>query len=475
MEMKQLNLVALSFAFITILIYAWRILNWMWLRPKRLERCLKQQGLAGNSYRLLHGDLKEMFMMIKEASSRPISISDDIVQRIAPFQYHSIKKYGKSSFIWMGPKPRVNIMEPELIRDVLSMHTVFRKPRVHALVKLLVSGLLFLDGEKWAKHRKIINPAFRLEKLKNMLPAFHLSCSDMISKWEGKLSTEGSCELDVWPYLQNLTGDAISRTAFGSNYEEGRMIFELQREQAQLLVQFSESAFIPGWRFLPTKSNKRMKQIRKEVNALLWGIIDKRGKAMKAGETLNDDLLVLLLWTMVLLSKHPNWQARAREEVLHVFGNNKPEGDGLNHLKIVMMILHEVLRLYPPVPLLARTVYEDIQVGDMYLPAGVDVSLPTILVHHDHEIWGEDAREFNPERFSQGVLKATKSPVSFFPFGWGSRLCIGQNFAILEAKMVLAMILQRFSFSLSPSYSHAPCSLVTLKPQYGAHLILHGI
>lgn len=81
-----------------------------------------------------------------------------------------------------------------------------------------------------------------------MLPAFHLSCSDMISKWEGKLSTVGSCELDVWPYLQNLTGDAISRTAFGSNYEEGRMIFELQREQAQLLVQFSESAFIPGWR-----------------------------------------------------------------------------------------------------------------------------------------------------------------------------------------------------------------------------------
>ncbi|RVW12124.1 Cytochrome P450 CYP72A219 [Vitis vinifera] len=424
------------------------------VEAERLERCLKQQGLAGNSYRLLHGDFKEMFMMIKEASSRPISISDDIVQRIAPFHYHSIKKYGKSSFIWMGPKPRVNIMEPELIRDVLSMHTVFRKPRVHALVKLLVSGLLFLDGEKWAKHRKIINPAFRLEKVKNMLPAFHLSCSDMISKWEGKLSTVG------------------------------------HREQAQLLVQFSESAFIPGW----------------------------RGKAMKAGETLNDDLLgillesnfkeiqehendknvamsikdvieecklfyfagqettsVLLLWTMVLLSKHPNWQARAREEVLHVFGNNKPEGDGLNHLKIVMMILHEVLRLYPPVPLLARTVYEDIQVGDMYLPAGVDVSLPTILVHHDHEIWGEDVREFNPERFSQGVLKATKVQFHSSPLVGVLDYALDKNFAILEAKMVLAMILQRFSFSFSPSYSHAPCSLVTLKPQYGAHLILHGI
>ena len=66
----------------------------------------------------------------------------------------------------MGLKPRVNIMEPELIRDVLSMHTVFRKPRVHALGKQPASGLFFLEGEKWAKHRKIINPAFRLEKLK---------------------------------------------------------------------------------------------------------------------------------------------------------------------------------------------------------------------------------------------------------------------------------------------------------------------
>lgn len=82
-----------------------------------------------------------------------------------------------------------------------------------------------------------------------MLPAFYLSCGDMLSKWEKIVSSEGSSEVDVWPYLQTLTSDAISRTAFGSNYEEGRKIFELQTELAKLLMQGQNSVYVPGWRF----------------------------------------------------------------------------------------------------------------------------------------------------------------------------------------------------------------------------------
>ncbi|MFQ6620978.1 hypothetical protein Gotur_002359 [Gossypium turneri] len=497
-----------------LMIWGWRALNWVWLAPKRLERCLRQQGFSGNPYRFLSGDIKELSTMSRQTRAKPMPLSDDIGPYVAPFLHQTVNQYGKNSFTWIGPRQRVNIMDPEKIREIFTKFNDFQKVRTNPLLTLLVSGLVNLEGDRWSKHRKIINPSFHQDKLKNMLPAFYQSCCDMLSKWEKMVCTEGYSELDVWPYLVDLTRDVISRSAFGSSSEEGRRIFQLLDDQLALRIKLLQTVYIPGWRFLPTKTNREVKMKHKDIKESLREMIKRREQAIKAGEEGNEDLLdilvesniremvtknmgmsiedvieecklfyfagqettsVLLVWTMVLLARYPDWQSKAREEVLHVLGDSKPDADGLNRLKVVTMILYEVLRLYPSATELGRSVPKEIKLGNLLLPAGTEISVPILLIHHDKDLWGDDAREFKPERFAEGVSKATKGQVTFLPFGWGPRICIGQNFAMMEAKMAVAMILQRFWFELSPSYAHSPCSMVTLRPQHGAQIILHKL
>ncbi|KAL9265168.1 Cytochrome P450 72A397-like protein [Drosera capensis] len=493
--------------------------NSLWLMPKKLEKCLREQGFAGNPYCFLVGDLLELSKLSTVARSTRIKLSDDYCHRVLPMEHQTLKTYGKNSFYWFGTVPRIIISDPELIREILNKHDVYQKQKL--MTKLLITGLVTYEGEKWAKHRRILNPAFHMEKLKCTLPLLRLSCESMARKWEEMLSDNDCVELDVWPYISQLTGDMISRAVFSSSYQEGFKIFNLLKEQLEhALDQFrSKLSQIPGWRYVPTKRSRRMKEIYNTIRDLIMNFIEQRSAKVSplVNKESSSDLLGMLLelnpkeveeskgsskglsmedvveevklfyfagtdtlgsslvWAMILLSQHQDWQQRARDEVFRLFGTSTPDFDGLNRLETLTMILNEVLRLYPPAVNLIRTVTVPTRLKDTFLLPGMTLDMPTTIVHSDPKIWGEDANEFNPERFSEGVSAASRIQGSFFPYGGGSRLCIGRNLAMLEAKIMLVTILQRFSFQLSPTYTHAPVASPTVQPQFGANLVLRKL
>ncbi|KAK3164842.1 hypothetical protein QOZ80_1AG0025520 [Eleusine coracana subsp. coracana] len=498
-----------------VLWWAWRVLESAWIIPRRLGPALQAQGVRGTTYRFPFGDLKEFAKLAAAARAKPMPLSHDITPRVNRLYYNAIREQGKISVTWFGPTPRVIVNDPKLVREIMGNKSGhFLKRRNNGIVRRLANGLVSHEGQKWAAHRRIINPAFHVEKLKKMLPAFAACSNELITRWAGYLESNGRKEIDVWPEFQNLTGDVISRSAFGSSFSEGRRIFQLQSEQAQNVVKLINTLYLPGFGLLPTKLNRAIKANASEVEALLRGIVGKRERAMKEGHANSGDLLgllmesnveetkqagntkpimtmddiigelklfyfagmdttaVLLTWTMVVLSMHPEWQDRAREEVQRVFGQNQPDLDGINQLKLVTMILYEVLRLYPPVIQLDRQTNKETELGGVTYPPGVILSLPIVFIHHDKDVWGDDADEFRPERFADGISRASKDAPAFFPFGWGPRICVGQNFALVEAKLALSNILQHFSFRLSSSYTHAPFPVSTLQPEYGAQIVL---
>ncbi|KAK2983892.1 hypothetical protein RJ640_008051 [Escallonia rubra] len=162
----------------------------------------------------------------------------------------------------------------------------------------------------------------------------------------------------------------------------------------------------------------------------------------------HETTISLLTWTVLLLGIHTDWQEKARQEM--------------------NMIINESLRLYPPVVLLPRIVKHEAKLGKFSVPANTTLVIPTLSIHHDTQIRGEDAQQFKPKRYSEGVAKATNNNLAvFLPFGLGPRSCVGLKFGLNEAKIALIMMLQRYAFTLSPAYIHSPIVMLTSRPQHG--------
>jgi cytochrome P450 family 714 subfamily C len=139
------------------------------------------------------------------------------------------------------------------------------------------------------------------------------------------------------------------------------------------------------------------------------------------------------------------------------------------------MVIQETLRLFPPASLVARETFRDIKIGTLYIPKNVNMWIPVSTMHHDKSIWGPDADKFNPDRFANGISGACKKPYLFMPFGLGARTCLGQNLALVELKVILALIVSKFKFVLAPEYQHSPTFRLVVEPEFGMPLIVKKV
>ncbi|KAJ1296976.1 hypothetical protein BS78_01G342800 [Paspalum vaginatum] len=477
-----LALVALLVVSITGL-WDYTIVRLIW-RPYTIAKKFRQQGIHGPSYRFMKGCNEDIKSMKGETDSLVLDVHDHkYLPRIAPHYLKWRAQYGEPFLYWYGPQARICIFDYELARQILSSksgHFVKNDPHP-TLLALVGKGLGFMEGTDWVRHRRIINPAFTIDKLKIVTKTMLNFAESMAKELEEQVSRSGDGEIkvDMNKHFSELTVDNISYAIFGSSYELGKEVFQAQTDLLEITMATFLDVPIPGFKYLPTEGNRRKWMLGRKLKSLLTQIIQPR---LSMEEIIHECKLfffaghentaLLLTWSVYLLTINPEWQERLREEVLREFGRQSPDPNSLGKLKQMTMVLLETLRLYSPALFMQRKTLADMTVGSTKLPKGMAIVIPIPIMHREKAVWGDDADEFNPLRFDKGISGAAKVPHGLLAFSMGPRACIGQNFSMLEAKSTLALMLQRFSFALAPDYVHAPVDLFTLKPKFGLPVIV---
>ncbi|KAL4614183.1 hypothetical protein ACB092_07G035600 [Castanea dentata] len=487
----------------------------LWWNPIRIQHQMRLQGITGPSYRFLHGSNNDILNMKNEAKNKPMGLSHDMMSKVQPHVHSWVNKYGKIYLQWYGTQPQLVITEPQLIKEILNNRdSAYPKEEAKGYMKRLFGdGLSVSEGEKWTKMKKLANHAFHAESLKNMIPTVITSVEEMLERWKHQ---EGK-EIEIFEEFRVFTSEVISKTAFGSSYVEGKNIFQMLMKLASITATNGYIHRFPGVsKIYRTNDEIESEKLEKGIRQSILEMIKKRERKVTTravGSSVGDDFLEILLkahrdanpsrkisvqdmvdecktfyiagqettttllaWTVFLLAIHTDWQEKARKEVLEIFGQKNPNPDGITKLKTISMIINESLRLYTPALSILRKVERETRLGKLVLPANLLLYIAPLAIHHDPQIWGEDVHLFKPERFSEGVAKATNNNIAaYFPFGMGPRICVGMNFATNEAKIALSMILQRFAFTLSPTYVHSPIQNFTLRPQHGIQVLLHSL
>ncbi|XP_030466719.2 cytochrome P450 714A1-like [Syzygium oleosum] len=526
--MRRLFLVEICWSFGVMIVcsFVLHLCNILWLNHRRLRRKLSEQGITGPPPRLFHGNIAEMRSIATRCEPEPLPrgrVSHDWAHSIFPYLHHWALRYGSLYMYSTRQKLNLYMNRPDLVK-FLNLHKPLDLDKPSTIVKtpnpLFGKGIMRVTGQNWTSQRKLIAPQFFLDKVKGMMDLMVDSAMTMIEKWESMILQSNGTVADMYitEDLNSLSANVIARACFGSSYSEGKQIFAKLRTLQHALAKPDRLFGFHNLRFLPSKANRNLWRIGEEVDLLILKMVRARQEENRKALKPEKDLLQMILesadvdgamnekacdsfvvdsckniyfaghettattisWSLMLLAVHPEWQDRIRAEILEFCGvrlchRGSLDFDTLRKLKVLTMVIHETLRLYCPGIILVKETMTDIKLGEINVPKGVILWTSIPALHRDPENWGPDANEFKPERFKNGVSEACKHPQAYVPFGYGSRLCLGQTFAMMEMKIVLALVLSRFSFALSPEYRHSPVFRMVLVPEHGMRLVVRKI
>jgi cytochrome P450 len=369
----------------------------------------------------------------------------------------------------------------------------------NALATLTGRGLLTNEGPSWLRNRRLIQPAFSRGRLESIYPLVSGSIQPMLGHWQTAAGTGQPVDLDR--DMLRLTLDVVARALF--SFDLSKEAYTLTGAVMQALDHIIGRArnplALPDW--FPSGENLRFRRAVNTLDSAIQAMIHQRlalpqmpddllttllNAHDENGQGLNerqvrDEVITLLIaghetvasaltWTWYLLALHPEVGAQMEREVSRVLDGRMPQPADLPRLETTRRIFMEALRLYPPAWLITRTAIAEDEILGFHIPAGALIILSPYTLHRHARFW-QQPEEFNPDRFSS----ENQTRFSYIPFGGGPHLCIGNNFAMIEAQLILAISAQRFRFDLRPGSTVEAEPLVTLRPKYGLPMQVKAI
>jgi len=335
-------------------------------------------------------------------------------------------------------------------------------------------NVIRMNGSEWKMQRTLINPIFG--KLSNFFGAMEKKVDQVMERWS-KISLDGG--FDIGEDVQKMALDVLGVCVFGKDFNFFDGVEKGPLHHYNYFIKSMKNifiAFMPSWLFylIPFGKIKNLRESTKivneyiktledealennEKNSLLTMLVNANTDKKLSKNAIRDNILLFFIaghettstalqYALYELSQNPECQEKLREEVNRVFPNNI-DPEGLKDLTYTSNIINESLRLHPPVGILNRRTFEDVNVGEFIVPKDTLISILNYGIQRDPEIWGDDANIFNPDRFNH----LTKDQaLAQMPFGGGPRICIGNTFSLYEQKIFLAKLIKKFKFTLEP-------------------------